>query len=178
MIVLASLADTAQGIVETFGIDLPMLIAQAINFLIVAFVIWKFAFKNILSTIKEREKQIADSLSNADKIKLELEETEKQQQETLQEASLAAKKTISTAQEQAKAFIEAQKEDARKQAEEIITKAKVAMEQERERVLSEAREEIASLVVLTTAKVLSKELSVEEKEQFSSRATEELQLSS
>jgi F-type H+-transporting ATPase subunit b len=178
MIVLASLADTAQGIVETFGIDWPMLIAQAINFLIVAFVIWKFAFKNILSTIKEREKQIADSLSNADKIKLELEETEKQQQETLQEASLAAKKTISTAQEQAKAFIEAQKEDARKQAEEIITKAKVAMEQERERVLSEAREEIASLVVLTTAKVLSKKLSVEEKEQFSSRATEELQLSS
>jgi len=92
MIVLASLADTAQGIVETFGIDWPMLIAQAINFLIVAFVIWKFAFKNILSTIKEREKQIADSLSNADKIKLELEETEKQQQETLQEASLAAQK--------------------------------------------------------------------------------------
>jgi F-type H+-transporting ATPase subunit b len=96
MIVLASLVETADGIVKTFGIDWPMLIAQAINFLIVALVIWKFAFKNILSTIKEREKQIADSLVNADKIKLELEETEKQQQETLQEASLAAKKTIST----------------------------------------------------------------------------------
>ena len=176
MIVLASLTDTAQGIVETFGIDWPMLIAQAINFLIVAFVIWKFAFKNILSTIKEREKQIADSLRNADKIKLELEETEKQQQETLQEASLEAKKTISIAQEQAKAFIEEQKEDARKQAEEIIIKAKLAMEQERERVLREAREEIASLVVLTTSKVLSKDLSEEEKERFSAKATEELNL--
>lgn len=176
MIVLASLTDTAQGIVETFGIDWPMLIAQAINFLIVAFVIWKFAFKNILSTIKEREKQIADSLRNADKIKLELEETEKQQQETLQEASLEAKKTISIAQEQAKAFIEEQKEDARKQAEEIITKAKLAMEQERERVLREAREEIASLVVLTASKVLSKDLSEEEKERFSAKATEELNL--
>ena len=135
MIILASLTDTAQGIVETFGIDWPMLIAQAINFLIVAFVIWKFAFKNILSTIKEREKQIADSLSNADKIKLELEETEKQQQETLQEASIAAQKTISSAQDQAKALIEAQKEDARKQAEEIILKAKLAMEQERDLIL-------------------------------------------
>jgi F-type H+-transporting ATPase subunit b len=176
MIVLASLTDTAQGIVETFGIDWPMLIAQAINFLIVAFVIWKFAFKNILSTIKEREKQIADSLRNADKIKLELEETEKQQQETLQEASLEAKKTISIAQEQAKAFIEEQKEDARKQAEEIITKAKLAMEQERELVLREAREEIASLVVLTTSKVLSKDLSEDEKERFSAKATEELNL--
>ena len=176
MIVLASLGDTAQGIVETFGIDWPMLIAQAINFLIVAIVIWKFAFKNILSTIKEREKQISDSLKNADRIKLELEETEKQQQQTLQDASLEAKKTISSAQEQAKAFIEAQKDDARKQAEEIIAKAKVAMEQERERVLLEAREEIASLVVLTATKVLSKDLSEEEKEKFSSQATKELDL--
>ena len=176
MIALASLADTAQGIVDTFGIDWPMLIAQAINFLIVALVIWKFAFKNILSTIKEREQQISDSLKNADRIKLELEETEKQQQETLQEASLAAKKTISSAQEQAKALIESQKEDARKQAEEIISKAKLAMEQERERVLREAREEIASLVVLTTSKVLSKNLTEEEKQRFSSKATEELNL--
>jgi len=52
------------------------------------------------------------------------------------------------------------------------------MEQERERVLNEARDEIASLVVLTTAKVLSKELSEEDKNQFASRATEELKLSS
>ena len=175
MILLAS-TNPVTGIVDQFGVDWPMLIAQAINFLIVAFVIWKFAFKNILSTVKEREKQIADSLRNADKIKLELEETEKQQQETLQEASLEAKKTISIAQEQAKAFIEEQKEDARQQAEEIITKAKLAMEQERERVLREAREEIASLVVLTTSKVLSKDLSEEEKERFSAKATEELNL--
>ena len=87
MILLAS-TNPVTGIVDQFGVDWPMLIAQAINFLIVAFVIWKFAFKNILSTVKEREKQIADSLRNADKIKLELEETEKQQQETLQELSL------------------------------------------------------------------------------------------
>ena len=178
MNVIASLGDTAQGIVETFGIDWPMLIAQAINFLIVAYVIWKFAFKNILSTIKEREKQISDSLKNADRIKLELEETEKQQQQTLQQASMEAKKTISSAQDQAKAFIESQKEDARKQAEEIISKAKVAMEQERERVLREAREEIASLVVLTASKVLAKDLSEDEKERFSTRATEELNLAS
>ena len=63
-----------------------------------------------------------------------------------------------------------------KQAEEIISKAKVAMEQERERVLREAREEIAALVVLTTSKVLSKDLSAEEKERFTNRASEELNL--
>jgi F0F1-type ATP synthase membrane subunit b/b' len=50
------------------------------------------------------------------------------------------------------------------------------MEQERERVLREAREEIASLVVLTTSKVLSKDLTEEEKQRFSSKAAEELNL--
>ncbi|HCV50634.1 MAG TPA: ATP synthase F0 subunit B, partial [Saprospirales bacterium] len=66
---------------------------------------------------------------------------------------------------------------ARKQAEEIISKAKSAMEQERERVLKEAREEIASLVVQTASKVLSKDLSEDEKHKFASRATDELNLS-
>jgi F0F1-type ATP synthase membrane subunit b/b' len=62
MIALASLSDVTTGIVEKFGVDTPLLIAQAINFVIVAFVIWQFALKKILLTIDEREKKIADSL--------------------------------------------------------------------------------------------------------------------
>jgi F-type H+-transporting ATPase subunit b len=177
MIILANIAEIPAGIIEKFGVDLPLLIAQAINFLIVAFLIWKFAFKKILSTIQEREKKIADSLKNADKIKLELEETEKQQQETLQEASLQAKKTASLAQEQAKTYIESQKEEARKQADEIIIKAKAAMELERKKMLNDARDEIASLVILTTTKVLQKELSNEEKARFEETAAKELKFS-
>jgi F-type H+-transporting ATPase subunit b len=170
MIALASLSDVTTGIVEKFGVDTPLLIAQAINFVIVAFVIWQFALKKILLTIDEREKKIADSLKNAEKIKLELEATEKQQNETLQEASLEAKKTVATAQEQAKSYIEAQKEEARKQAEEIVEKARSAMDLERQRVLNDAREEIASLVILTTSKVLQRELGDEEKSRFSESA--------
>ena len=113
MIVLASLVETADGIVKTFGIDWPMLIAQAINFLIVALVIWKFAFK-IFSPRSRNGKQI--ELGNADKIKLELEENEKQQQET---SAVSCRKAISSTKNN-KTFIESQKEDARKQAEEIF----------------------------------------------------------
>lgn len=178
MIALASLSDVPTRILEEFGVDTPLLIAQAINFVIVAFVIWQFALKKILLTIDEREKKIADSLKNAEKIKLELEATEKQQNETLQEASLEAKKTVATAQEQAKSYIEAQKEEARKQAEEIVEKARSAMELERQRVLNDAREEIASLVILTTSKVLQRELGDDEKSRFSESAAKEISLSS
>ena len=178
MIALASLSDVPTRILEEFGVDTPLLIAQAINFVIVAFVIWQFAIKKILLTMDEREKKIADSLKNAEKIKLELEATEKQQNETLQEASLEAKKTVASAQEQAKSYIEAQKEEARKQAEEIVEKARSAMELERQRVLNEAREEISSLVILTTSKVLQRELGDDEKSRFSESAAKEISLSS
>ena len=178
MIALASLSDVPTRILEEFGVDTPLLIAQAINFVIVAFVIWQFAIKKILLTIDEREKKIADSLKNAEKIKLELEATEKQQNETLQEASLEAKKTVASAKEQAKSYIEAQKEEARKQAEEIVEKARNAMELERQRVLNDAREEIASLVILTTSKVLQRELGDDEKSRFSESAAKEISLSS
>ena len=50
------------------------------------------------------------------------------------------------------------------------------MEQEREKVLKEAREEIASLVILTTSKVLEKELTEDEKSRFSKTASENLQI--
>jgi F-type H+-transporting ATPase subunit b len=169
--------DKGQSIAQEFGVDWPMLIAQAVNFVLVAFVIYRFGFKGILSTIQEREKQISDSLKHAEKIKLELEETERKQKETLQEASLEAKKTVTGAQEQAKSYIEGQKEDARKQAEEIIAKAKESTVLERERVLNEAKDEISSLVVLTTGKVLQKELNDEEKSRFSNAAAQELKIS-
>ena len=97
----SGLQDTINGITATFGVDWHLLVAQAINFAIVAFLIWKFAFKGILSSVKEREEQIADSVKNAEKIKLQLEETERKQEETLKGAAVEAQKTASQAREQA-----------------------------------------------------------------------------
>jgi F0F1-type ATP synthase membrane subunit b/b' len=99
--------------------------------------------KHVLSTIKEREKQISDSLKNADRIKLELEETEKQQQETFQEASLEAKKTISSAQEQAKALLSRKRKMLVSKLRKSFLKLKLPWSRKGNDVLREAREEIA-----------------------------------
>ena len=47
---------------DKFGVELPFLIAQIINFVVVAFVLYKFAFKPVLETIEERQKKISDGL--------------------------------------------------------------------------------------------------------------------
>ncbi len=58
------LEQTIHGITEKFGVNWHLLFAQAVNFTVVAFLIWRFAFKGILSSVKELEEQIADSLKN------------------------------------------------------------------------------------------------------------------
>ncbi|MEC9228603.1 MAG: ATP synthase F0 subunit B, partial [Verrucomicrobiota bacterium] len=60
------------------------------------------------------------------------------------------------------------------QAESIIRKASEATELERQKMLSEVRQEVARLVVATTGKVLSRDLSDSEKATFSEAAAKEL----
>jgi len=177
MEVLASVADTVQGIQTKFGLNWPLFIAQAINFTVVAWIIWKFAFKGILSKMEDREKEISDSLKNAEKIKFQLEETERKQEETLKDASVEAQKALSQAREQAQSYLVDQRSAAELQAKEIVTKAREAMEQERRRVMDEAKTEIASLVVMTSSKVLGRELNEEERTRFSDAASREADFS-
>ena len=66
--------------------------------------------------------------------------------------------------------MEAQKEEARQEAETIIAKAKAAMELERQNVLNDARQEITSLVILATSKVLDRELNDDERKRFTEQA--------
>jgi F-type H+-transporting ATPase subunit b len=81
---------------------------------------------------------------------------------------------MAAARENAKAFEDKKTQEASGKVEEMISKAKEAIELERKKMLTEVREEVTRLVVNTSSKVLSKELSDDEKSRFSKSATEEL----
>jgi len=166
--------DALGKIVETFGLDTPLLVAQAINFLIVAYVIWRFGFKRILGTMEEREKTIASGLQYAEEVKIKLADTERQHEETLKEASAEAQQTLASAREQAKAFEDQLRKDAVARAEDIVRKASEQMELERQTMVAEAKKEFAKLVVDTSAKVLNRELGDEEKVRFGEAAAKEI----
>ena len=60
---------------DKFGVELPFLIAQIINFVVVAFVLYKFAFKPVLETIEERQKKISDGLKFSEEAEAKLAES-------------------------------------------------------------------------------------------------------
>lgn len=159
---------------DKFGLDARFLIAQIINFVIVAAILYKFAFKPVLATIEERQKTIADGLEFSEEAKAKLADSEQQHAATLQKAQQEAQAILAEARNNAKALTDKQAEETSARTEEMINKAKQAIDLERKKMLTEVREEVTRLVVDTTSKILSKELSEDEKSRFSKSATEEL----
>lgn len=173
-LILAASENPATQLAQEFGVQWSFLFAQIVSFGIVAFLLYKLAFKPVIATIDERQQKISDGLKYAEEMKLNLAESEKKQEETLRNASAQAQKMIDEARATAKELLEKQTREAADRGEEILRKAQEASELDRKKIMAEAREEIARLVVSTSSRVLSRELTEEERSRYSSAATREL----
>ncbi|MCB1123166.1 MAG: F0F1 ATP synthase subunit B [Verrucomicrobiae bacterium] len=159
---------------NNFGLDVKILIAQIINFVIVTVLLYKFAFKPVLATIEERQKKISDGLKFSEEAEAKLADSEKQHAATLQKAQQESQAILAEARNNAKALMDKQSEETAAKTEEMINKAKEAIELERKKMITEVRGEVTRLVVETTSKVLSKELSDTEKSRYNQSASKEL----
>jgi F-type H+-transporting ATPase subunit b len=170
-------AEAATGITaifKNFGISWPFLLAQIVNFCLVAFVLWKFAFKPVLATLDERQRKIAAGLQYADEMKAKLEAVQQEGIASAKRAQVEASKIIEEARKAAKEFLEKQEQESVAKANDILTKAQQVIELEKKKMLADARTEIARLVVSITQRVLSKELSEAERGRYNESAAKEL----
>lgn len=115
-------------VLREFGVDWRLLLAQVINFLIIFYVLKRYAYKPILAMLKKREQIIKESLEQAEEARRLLEQSEQKEKEILHKAQAEAKKLLAEAQKERDLFLEESKEITQKQV---------------ERMLKEAREQIA-----------------------------------
>ncbi|MFT5836565.1 MAG: F-type H+-transporting ATPase subunit b [Candidatus Azotimanducaceae bacterium] len=167
-------AGVISEIAGKFGVSWATLIAQMINFCLVAIVLYFLAVKPIAATLDERQQKISDGLQYAEEMKTQLVEAERERAEKVKQAAIDAQAILTEAREQSKEMIEQKTQEAAAQAEAIIRKASEATELERQKMLSDVRQEVARLVVATSSKVLSRDLSDSEKSTFSESAAKEL----
>lgn len=159
---------------QTLGIQWPKLIAQVVNFAIVLFVLWKWAYKPVLKMLEMRREKVAESMVNADKIKAELAATENKRQEILSQANDQANNLIEEARAAA-ARVQAQEtQRAVAAAEQIVAKAREATAQDQARMLMELKREVGRLVVQTTAAVTGKVLTPEDQRRLIEEANRQL----
>jgi len=157
-----------------FGVTWPKLLAQIIIFLILYFTLQKFAFGPVLKVLDERRRRIQEGQENAEKIKQQLAEAEKRYEEIIQKANGEAQQLIDEARQSGEALTQKQAQDAIRQAEEIISKARADIDIERNKMVGEVRSQMIGLVVDTTAKVTGKVLTQDDQKRLNEEAERQL----
>ncbi len=170
----AQSANVITQIIDAFGLNWSSFIGQVVNFCIVAYVLWRFAFKPVLATLDERQKKIADGLRYAEETKARLDSAQQEITDALKKSQVEAAAIIEQARKAAKEVAERETGAATARANELITKAQQAIELEKQKMLAEARTEIARLVIATTQRVLAKELNDADRSRYNEAATREL----
>ena len=157
-------------IARTFGVDWPHLISQTVSFAIVCAVLYRFAYRRVLSMLEERRQQIALGLANAEKIKLELARTETDRQAVLVQAHGESARFLEEARAAAARVLEQETRKAIATAEQIGIKAREAAAQDRERMLAELKRDVGHWVVLATTAVTGKILTAEDQRRLAKEA--------
>ena len=152
-------AGTSNPLVQ---LDPGLFIWTILTFLILFFVLSKFAWKPLLTLLESRENTIKSSLEDAEKAKQELERLNAESEAIISEARSEAQSIrveAKSAAEKIKADIMAQAgEDAKKLRDETEKQIQV----EKDKAISEVRQEVVGLAITVAEKVIRKHLSKED----------------
>ncbi len=124
-----------------------LIIWTIITFLVVLFVLKKFAWPQLLAALDEREKRISDALAAADQARQEAEEVLREHQQKLAAADEEARKIVAEAREAGANVRQTIVSQAREEAERMLDQARTSIESEKRAAIAELRRETAHLAV-------------------------------
>ena len=139
-----------------------LLIWTLLAFLVVFFLLKKFAWPAIINGLKQREQTIADSLATAEKIKLEMAQMKNDNEAILAKAREERASMLKEAKETRDKMINDAREEAKSQAAKIMADAQASINNQKMAALTEIKNQVGSLVLEVSEKVLRKELANKE----------------
>lgn len=161
-------------ILNEFGFNGGLFMAQVVNFLILAFVFKKFLYKPILKVLDSRRKTIAKGLADSEKATAALASAEDERNKVLKETAKESQKILDETKRTAEALRSEILEQAKTDAEKIIKEAKEQSNLEMERMRKEAATMSLTLSKSILDKVVSQIFSKSEKELIMKKGLEEI----
>ncbi|MBK0404286.1 F0F1 ATP synthase subunit B [Adhaeribacter sp. BT258] len=131
---------------------------QTITFLLVLFLLSKFAWKPIMTALRERESSIENALSMAEKAKLEMQALKAGNEKLLAEARAERDRILKEASEASNQMIEAAKAKAGEESNRMIAQAREAVTNEKRAAIAEIKNLAGNLSVEIAEQLLKREL--------------------
>ncbi|UKN00365.1 F0F1 ATP synthase subunit B [Paracrocinitomix mangrovi] len=133
-------------------------------FLVLLFLLKKFAWKPMLTAVNDREKVIAESIEMATKTKHEMQQMQAQNEKMLKEARVERDQMMKEATETSKKLVAEAREEAKAEANRIIADAQKTIQSEKAAALSELKTTVASLSLEIAEKVIKGEMTSDAKQ--------------
>jgi F-type H+-transporting ATPase subunit b len=137
-----------------FQINLFQVIIAAANFVIFIAIIWKFAFTPISKMLGDRKDRIEQGLKDAEQARLDRENAEAGRIAALQEARREANDILTRAQKVAEESRERDLAATREELERLRVRASAELESEKQRAIADLRAEVADLALQAAGKVI------------------------
>ena len=132
---------------------------MTLAFLVVLFILKKYAWKPILKALKDREDHIEESLQLADKVKNEMKELQSSNEKLLVDARTERDNLLKEARETKNTIVSEAKGIAGEEADKMIAAARLAIQNEKMMALTELKNEVGKLSLEIAEKVIRHELS-------------------
>lgn len=162
------------SVLDLFGVNGKLLLAQAINFGIIAFVLAKWVFKPLFGAMDAREQEIKTGLKNAEQAKRDQERAQETAKKMEREARVEAKEILAESEKEAKAFHADQLAKTKEEIDRLKKEAEMRTQAEQVAAMAQFRREAAELVLVATKKVAKKALNDAEHRELVSDALKEV----
>ncbi len=129
---------------------------------IVFFILAKFAWKPILKSLDDREKNISDSILSAENMKKEMAQMQNENEALLAKAREERSQMMREAKEMRDKIIQDAKEQARKETNKIVADAQSVINQQKMAAITDLKNQVGNLVLEVSEKVLRRELNNKE----------------
>jgi F-type H+-transporting ATPase subunit b len=144
---------------------LGLIVWTLLAFLVVYLVLKKYAWPAILGGLKKREETIAESLASAEKIKAEMSQMKSENESLLAQAREERAGMLKDAKHTADKMVSDAKEKAKAEYDKILADAQSAIQQQKNAVLTDLKNQVGALIIEVAEKVLRKELSDKNKQE-------------
>ena len=158
---------------EGLGINLPTLVAQIINFAILFGLLYLVAYRPLMRMFDERSKKIKESMKQTELIKEQTARAEEEAEKRIEAASREGQEVVARAVRTGEEVRQGAQQQARQEAEALITRARVEIQRERDEAIDELRKEFANLTILAAGKIIDRSLDKETHRQLIDKVLEE-----
>lgn len=138
--------------------DIGLMVWSFVLFFLLLFILRKFAWKPILSAVKNREETIENSLKAAQEAKNEMESLTAKNEELLQQAKIERDKLLKEAKEKRDEIVDKAKDQANDEAKKLIESARISIQKEKEISFQKLKKEVVGIALTAAEKIIRKEL--------------------